>query len=169
MRRVIPLSVPPRAADLTRPSRQGVAAATYTDSSVSDGMSYYYVVSAVNANGPSTDSPEAHATVLISSPVSIANFGFRNAGVATYAYNPSGASWTFTPSSSSGGSGITANGSTFTANNSVAPQGAQVAFLQSTATISQALSGFVPGITYTVTFSAAQRVSAASARTRHGT
>ncbi len=137
----------------------GVTGTTYTDSSVSNGMSYYYVVSAVNANGQSTDSAEAHATMLISSAISIANYGFETPSVGTYAYDPSGASWTFSPSSSNGGSGITANGSAFTLDNSVAPQGAQVAFLQGTGTISQALSGFVPGITYTVTFLAAQRVN----------
>lgn len=145
----------------------GLTGATYTDTTVSNGMSYYYVVLAVNSVGQSTDSAEAHATMLISSAVAIANFGFETpslgAGSSAYQYNPSGASWSFSPASADSGAGITGNGSAFTVGNSAAPQGVQVAFCQKSGTISQALSSFVPGVTYTVTFSAAQRVSGGGA------
>src|SRR5262249_3086338 len=67
-----------------------------------------------------------------------------------YWYNPSGTPWTF-----SGHSGISANGSGFTGSNPNAPQGSQVAFLQGTSSISQAVH-FEAG-TYSLSFQAAQR------------
>jgi hypothetical protein len=84
------------------------------------------------------------------------NFGFETPVTATYIYNPGGGSWTFSGAAGNG-SGVTANHSGFTAGNAVAPQGVQVAFVQVNGTISQALSGFVPGSTYTVKFMASQR------------
>ena len=91
--------------------------------------------------------------------MNVPNYGFETPGVGTYQYNPGGASWAFTAQSGANGSGIAANGSAFTSANPNAPNGAQVAFLQGSATISQALSGFLPGTSYTVSFSAAQRGS----------
>lgn len=82
------------------------------------------------------------------------NFGFETPSIGNYQYNPTGGSWTFSGSAGSG-SGIIANGSGFS--NPNAPQGVQAAFVQATGTISQAIGGFVPGRTYTVVFSAAQR------------
>jgi hypothetical protein len=61
--------------------------------------------------------------------------------------------------SGANGSGITANNSLFTTGNPNAPQGIQSAFLQGLGSISQAISGFVPGLKYTVTFAAAQRAT----------
>ena len=52
--------------------------------------------------------------------------------------------------------GISGNGSGFTAGNPPAPQGAQVAFLQSTGSFSQAVAGWAAG-SYLLTFRAAQR------------
>jgi hypothetical protein len=85
------------------------------------------------------------------------NFGFEAPVITTYVYDPTGASWTFTAQSGSNGSGISANRSGFTSSTPRAPQGGQVAFLQSAASITQTLGGFVAGTTYTITFSAAQR------------
>jgi hypothetical protein len=130
----------------------GVAGTNYTDSAVTNGETYYYVVSANTAGAESGDSFEVSAT-----PQFILNFGFETPKVGTYQYNPSGASWTFTAQSGNNGSGITPNGTLFNSSNPNAPEGVQVAFLQSTSTISQAISGFVPGAKYAVTFSAAQR------------
>jgi alpha-L-rhamnosidase len=87
----------------------------------------------------------------------LTNSGFESPSVATFQYNPPGSAWTFTAESSSGGSGITANGALFNSNNPNAPEGVQVAFLQKVSTIAQTISGFVPGAHYAVTFSAAQR------------
>jgi hypothetical protein len=89
----------------------------------------------------------------------IANSGFETPSVSAYQYNPSGGSWTFTAQSGATGSGITTNGSFFTNANSAAPEGTQVAFLESFGTISQQLTGLIPGTTYNLTFSAAQRAS----------
>src|SRR5262245_20339561 len=52
-----------------------------------------------------------------------------------FKYNALGSSWTF-----GGTSGISANGSGFTAGNPAAPQGNQVAFLQSQGSISHAIT-----------------------------
>ena len=130
----------------------GVAETNYTDSAVTNGGTYYYVVSANTAGAESGISFEASAT-----PQFVFNFGFETPNVSTYQYNPSGASWTFTAQSGNNGSGITANGSLFNSSNPNAPEGSQVAFLQSISTISQAISGFVPGAKYSITFSAAER------------
>jgi hypothetical protein len=89
--------------------------------------------------------------------INVPSFGFEAPVTPTYIYNPASASWSFTPQSGSNGSGVSANGSGFTSANPRAPQGGQVAFLQSSASMTQTLSGFVAGVTYTITFSAAQR------------
>jgi len=85
-----------------------------------------------------------------------ANYGFETPGIGggSYQYNPTGGSWTFSGASPSG-SGLVGNGSAF--GNPNAPQGVQAAFLQKTGTISQNISGFYPGINYTVSFLAAER------------
>jgi alpha-L-rhamnosidase len=125
----------------------------FTDMAVTNGVAFYYVVSAVVPGGTSVDSAEASAT-----PEQILDFGFETPGIGAgnYEYAPSGAAWTFGGSSGSG-SGITGNGSGFTAFNSPAPEGVQVAFLQSYGAISQTLTGFASGTNYTITFFAAQR------------
>jgi alpha-L-rhamnosidase len=90
-------------------------------------------------------------------PHLVDNFGFEMPQVSTFQYNPAGGGWTFTAQSGNNGSGITPNGTLFNSSNPNAPEGVQVAFLQSIAAISQAIAGFVPGANYAVTFSAAQR------------
>jgi hypothetical protein len=69
-----------------------------------------------------------------------------------FQYDPSGSPWTF-----SGLAGVAGNGSGFTLRNPPAPQGTQVAFLQGTGRVSQAIY-FAAG-TYTVSFLAAQRAN----------
>jgi hypothetical protein len=90
-------------------------------------------------------------------PVLLTNGGFETPLLGTFQYNPAGAFWTFMAQAGNNGSGITPNGTLFNSSNPNAPEGLQVAFLQSTGTLSQAISGFVPGARYAVTFSAAQR------------
>jgi fibronectin type 3 domain-containing protein len=128
------------------------ATASYIDAGLVNYATLYYVVSATNSLGESANSAEVSATPAVMP----GNFGFETPVTATYIYNPSGGSWTFSGAAGNG-SGVTANNSPFTAGNAVAPQGVQVAFVQVNGTISQALSGFVPGSTYTVKFMASQR------------
>ena len=87
------------------------------------------------------------------------NFGFETPNIGSYQYNPSGGSWTFSAQSGANGSGITANNSLFNTGNPNVPQGIQSAFLQGTGVVSQAVSGFIPGLKYTMTFAAAQRAT----------
>jgi hypothetical protein len=75
-----------------------------------------------------------------------------------FAYNPSGAPWTYSSSS-----GVAGNKSGFTGGNANAPQGTQVAFLQYYGTISQMVK-FTAG-TYAISFDAAQRAGQASSQT----
>lgn len=85
-----------------------------------------------------------------------ADFGFEtpSIGNGSYRYNPSGGLWTF-GGATGNGSGLVANGSLFS--NPQAPQGVQAAFVQKFGTISQAISGFTPGVNYTISFLAAER------------
>ena len=96
--------------------------------------------------------------VFAQSGVAISNAGFETpnigSGGGAYTATPSGASWTFV-----NGGGISGNNSGFTSQNSSAPEGSQVAFIQITGSISQSLTGFQAGTTYTLTVSAAQRVA----------
>lgn len=130
----------------------GVTTPHYIDNAVTNGGTYYYVVSAGISAAESGDSYEVSAT-----PQFVSNFGFETPKLATYQYNPAGAAWTFTAQSGNNGSGITPNGTLFNSSNPNAPEGGQAAFLQGSATVSQTISGFVPGARYAVTFSAAQR------------
>jgi hypothetical protein len=118
---------------------------------VTNGQTYYYVFSAVNAGVESVNSGEVFA-----SPAGIPNFSFETPLIGDYSYNPGGGSWTFSGASPNG-SGILANGSGF--GNPNAPDGAQAAFVQEYGTISQTLYGLVPGTVYSITYSAAQRSS----------
>jgi hypothetical protein len=124
----------------------------FTDSGLTTGSTYYYVISAVSNGGESSNSAEVSATTQ-----SIGNFGFEVPilGPRNYQYNPSGGTWTFGGTNGGYGSGIIANSSAFS--NPNAPQGVQAAFVQGYGTISQTLSGFTPGTNYTITYSAAQR------------
>jgi hypothetical protein len=71
-------------------------------------------------------------------------------GNSAYVYDPAGSAWSF-----SGNAGLAGNGSAFTSGNPAAPQGTQVAFVQTTGSVSQAVT-FAAG-SYTLSFSAAQR------------
>lgn len=132
----------------------GLTSTTYADNTVINGTTYYYVVASATAGGASA-SAEVAATPQAAV---LSNTGFETPGVSTYQYNPSGGAWTFAASSGANGSGITANTSAFTSGNPNAPEGAQVAFLQGASTISQPFSGLTPGLSYRISFSAAQRV-----------
>src|SRR5207245_2427923 len=68
-----------------------------------------------------------------------------------YQYRSTGSAWGF-----AGGAGLTSNGSGFTWANPNAPQGSQVAFLQTTGSMTQVVPGWAAG-TYVVSFAAAQR------------
>jgi subtilase family serine protease len=93
------------------------------------------------------------ALVGNSSTSSIGDPGFEQVvvGAGQFRYDPAGSPWAF-----SAGSGLSGNGSGFTAGNPPAPQGSQVAFLQGTGSLSQSVAGWAAG-NYVLTFQAAQR------------
>jgi RHS repeat-associated protein len=103
-----------------------------------------------NANAAFIDAVQVTGSVVIP------NSGFEApaVGAGSFQYSPTGGNWTF-----GGGTGISANGSDFTFGNPGAPEGSQVAFIQfgSDDVFSQSLSGFQTGVSYTVSFAAAQR------------
>ncbi len=129
--------------------------AAYVDAAVTNGVTYYYVVTGTNSAGQSMISGEASASPQETVPV-IGNPGFESPQTVFDAFQPTGAAWTFTPVS-----GVTVNGSDYMAGNPPAPEGTQAAFLEANATISQALSPFIPGNIYKITFAAAQQGNAA--------
>ena len=126
----------------------------YTDGGLTNGVTYYYVVSALNAGGESSNSLEASAMAQ-----AVADYGFEisSIGSGNYSYNPNGSFWTFSGTAGNG-SGIVANGSGFS--NPNAPEGTQAAFIQEYGSVTQTLAGFTPGTNYTISYSAAQRSGA---------
>lgn len=128
-----------------------VTATNYSDTSLPNGVTYYYVVSSINSVGEGAGSQTVAGTAA--GLITVPNSGFETPVISTYQYNPGGGSWTFNSSS-----GISRNSSAFTKNNPAAPEGTQVAFVQGgNGSFSQLLYGFIPGATYRITFSAAQR------------
>jgi len=123
----------------------------FTDSGLVAGLTYYYVISALNADGESSNSAVAGALAE-----AVADYGFETPAIGSgnYVYHPLNAVWTFSGTNGNG-SGLLSNGSGFL--NPSAPEGVQAAFVQSNGVISQVLSGFIPGNTYTIAYSAAQR------------
>src|SRR5262249_315303 len=85
------------------------------------------------------------------------SFEFPSVGAGNLQHNPTNPAWPFTPLTTSpyvAVSGVAANGSSFTKNNPAAPQGAQVAYIVGTASITQTVN---PGAgNYYLTFDAAQ-------------
>ena len=123
----------------------------FTDEGLTNGVSYHYVVSSENSVGVGVDSPPVSAAAIMT--ILVPNAGFESPVIASYLYNPTGASWTFNE-----GSGLSRNLSAFTFANPSAPEGFQVAFLQGGgASISTQLGDLTPGAEYRLTFSAAQR------------
>ena len=128
--------------------------AAFTDTTAANLATHHYVVRASNSAGAGAASTAVSATPI--PLVAFANPGFELPVTPTFQYNPSGASWTFSGASPSG-SGISADASAFTSSNAAAPEGAQVAFLQSLGGIAQTLSNLHPGQYYRISFLAAQR------------
>ena len=100
-------------------------------------------------------------STLYGTPADLLDAGFEDpiqgSGPSAYQYGPTSSAWSF-----SGGAGVAGNGSGFTrgftSGNPNAPQGTQVAFLQKTGTISQAVISLAAG-SYLISFSAAQRAN----------
>ncbi len=71
----------------------------------------------------------------------VVDAGFESPTLAngSFQYNPNDTPWNFTPATSTGGSGISANNSGFTSKQK-APEGVQIAFLQGNGTITQAVT-----------------------------
>jgi hypothetical protein len=96
---------------------------------------------------------ELEARALLSATVLDPGFETPFVGTNSYQYAPAGSPWTF-----NGGAGLTGNGSGFTAGSPNAPEGSQVAFVQQTGSVSQAVN-FSAGGSFTVSFLATQRVN----------
>ena len=129
-----------------------VSAANYIDRAVTNGQTYYYVVSSASAGVESANSGEVAALPSSNVP----NYSFEMPIVSGYTYVPNGGSWSFSGVSPDG-SGILANGSGF--GNPNAPLGTQAGFIQEYGSISQTLYGLTPGMNYTVNFLAAERLN----------
>jgi hypothetical protein len=81
-------------------------------------------------------------------------YPIEGTGTSAYQYDPTSSSWSF-----SGSAGLAGNGSALTSGNANAPQGNQVAFIQQTGSISQAVELFPAGGTYQISIAAAQSVA----------
>ncbi len=131
---------------------------SYSNTGLTNGSNYCYTVAAVFSTGTANASSPVCETVSASVvSINIPNYSFETPSTSTYVYGATGGSWTFTASSGSNGSGVTTNGSAFTASNSNAPAGTQVGFIQGTGSIYQTITGLTAGTTYQVTVSMSQR------------
>jgi hypothetical protein len=92
-------------------------------------------------------------TIAQASSTSVADQGFEQVSVGSghFQYRPTGSPWSF-----AGSAGISGNNSGFTSGNPAAPEGVQVAFLQTTGSFNQSVSGWAAG-SYSLGFKAAQR------------
>ncbi len=106
-------------------------------------------------NSAVSDNNAVKERVVVSASI-LADGSFESpsvgSGSSAYVYDPTGSPWAYT-----GGAGVSGNGSGFTSGNPNAPQGSQVAFVQTTGSVSQSVT-FAAG-TYTVSFSGAQRAT----------
>jgi alpha-L-rhamnosidase len=128
---------------------QNLKETTYIDRGLENNKTYYYSLSAGNAFG------ESPGTETSATPAIIVDGGFEKPSVSDFAYKPAGSAWLFNDKS-----GISSPHSGMTGENPTGPpEGRQVAFVQQDGVISQIIGGLVPGTSYTLTFSAAQRVS----------
>ena len=94
-------------------------------------------------------------STLYGTAANILDQGFEypmlGSGQSAYQYDPTASSWSF-----SGSAGLAGNGSAFTSGNPNAPQAEQVAFIQNSGVIGQAVD-FAEAGTYQLSVSAAQR------------
>ena len=127
------------------------------------GQGYEYLIVRILANDVDAgggDFAGVRDVTLVPTPTptpmptpTVADMGLEQVavGAGQFQYRPTGSPWAF-----AGAAGIAANGSGFTSGNPPAPEGTQVAFLQATGSISQAVAGWAAG-SYRLTFYAAQR------------
>src|SRR5439155_1633223 len=88
----------------------------------------------------------------------LSDAGFEAPAVGTGSYGSFQYAPASTPWSYAGAAGVAGNGSGFTAGNPPAPEGVQVAFLQTTGCFRQVIAGLAAG-SYVLTFDAAQRAN----------
>lgn len=84
-------------------------------------------------------------------PLVIPNYNFETPSVGDTGSTSATSSWVFAAAGISGNHGGFPNG------NSSSHEGVQVAYIQGAGNFSQSISGFLPNVAYTLTFSAAQR------------
>jgi fibronectin type 3 domain-containing protein len=84
----------------------GVSSLTYTNTGLTNGTTYYYVVSAVNGSGESTNSAQASATPQLGLPPPTGNWHF-NDGSGTTATDSSGNGYNGALSGNSGATWVT--------------------------------------------------------------
>lgn len=145
----------------------------YVDSSLTnDTTQYCYTISETLSSITSPDTTPVCNTPTASF-LSVPNYSFEAPSEASALWQTdppaSSASWTFTGSSGSSsgnnsGISIQTSGTWAKGNgggSGIAPVGSQVAYIEATGTISQTISGFTPGVTYSVMVAASQRQSVA--------
>lgn len=120
------------------------------------------VFTAGSSLGLVSGTPDANNFVVISraadaSAVNLVNGGFELPALTygQFQYHPawnSGIGWFFSTTA-----GVSGNGSGFTGANSAAPEGTQVGLVQMNGFMSQDVSGFNPGSTYSMRFTVAKR------------
>jgi uncharacterized repeat protein (TIGR01451 family) len=114
----------------------------------------------VSATNPdpniSNNSATVTGSIFVVPPTQLQDPGFETpsvgSGPSAYAYDPVASPWSW-----AGQVGVSGNASGFTSGNPNAPQGSQVAFLQNTGSLSEAVT--LTAGPYVVTFSAAQRAT----------
>lgn len=141
------------------PVKTGFTSYTTSSFTVSAGshyLAFHGLNPAGNDNTIFIDSVSSTCTPTVSRIVTNGDFEVPNV-FGSYQYNPTGGTWAFISSA-----GVTGNNNAFTSGNPVAPNGAQVAFLQNTGYMTQSVS--MNAGTYTLSFKGTQRGNGNSGR-----
>ena len=136
----------------TGPNYVEAATAIFTATASTHTLKFLGVNSSGGDNTALIDNVRVETATQPPSPFA-GNGGFEAPVVGnSFQYGPTSTAWTFV------GAGVSGNSSAFTNGNPAAPEGSQVAFIQGGGSyISQMVSSFRAGVSYSISFKGAQR------------
>lgn len=134
----------------------------YVDGSLTNDTVFYCYTVGETVNGVSSPASAPVCNTPTASFLAIPNYGFEAPSISLWSTGPtdiSNGTWVYvgTSGSTSGNNSGLSNKSGTWSNGQTAPEGAQVAFLEAKGSVTQTVSGFTIGQTYTILIAAEQR------------